>query len=47
MPQRALRQFLLRLSYSKLARLVAFPYFYLVDKLTRGPVITITCVKSA
>jgi SAM-dependent methyltransferase len=46
-PQRALRQCLLWLSYTKLARLVAFPYFYLMDKLGRGPIITMTCVKSA
>lgn len=43
--QRALREFLLWLSYTKLARLITFPYFYLVDKLRRGPVITVTCVK--
>ncbi len=45
MPQGALRGGLLRLSYTKLARLVAFPYFWIVDKLRRGPVITMTCVK--
>ncbi len=45
MPQRKLREFLLRLFYTKLARLVAFPYFYLVDKLGRGPIVTMTCVK--
>lgn len=45
MPQKALRQFLLWLSYTKLVRLIAFPYFYLVDKLGRGPIITMACVK--
>ena len=45
MPQRALRQFLLWLFYTKLARLIASPYLYLVDKLGRGPIITMTCVK--
>ena len=45
MPQRDLRQFLLWPFYTKLARLIASPYFYLVDKLGRGPIITMTCVK--
>ncbi len=44
-PHKALRRLLLRLSYTKLVRLVAFPYFYIVDKLRRGPVITMTCIK--
>ena len=45
MPRRDLRQFLLWPFYTKLARLIASPYFYLVDKLGRGPVVTMTCVK--
>jgi len=45
MTQRSLRQFLLWLFYTKLARLIASPYFYIVDKLGRGPVITMTCIK--
>jgi SAM-dependent methyltransferase len=45
MPQGALRQFLLWLSYTTLARLIASPYFYLVDKLGRGPIITMICIK--
>ena len=46
MTQRALREFLLWLFYTKLARLIASPYFYLVDKLGKGPIITMTCIKS-
>jgi SAM-dependent methyltransferase len=45
MPQKALRECLLWLLYTKLARFIASPYFYLVDKLGRGPIITLTCVK--
>ena len=45
MPQKALRECLLWLSYTKLARFIASPYFYLVDKLGGGPIITLTCVK--
>ena len=45
MSRRDLRQFLLWLSCTKLARLIDSPYFYLVDKLGRGPIITMTCVK--
>ncbi|KPL19012.1 MAG: hypothetical protein AMJ93_13355 [Anaerolineae bacterium SM23_84] len=45
MPQRTLRRFLLWLSYTKLTRLVASPYFYLVDRLGRGPIITVICTK--
>ncbi len=44
-PQRTLRGFLLWLFYTKLSRLIAAPYFYLVDKLGRGPIITMTCIK--
>ncbi len=45
MSQRDLREFLIWLLYTRLARFIASPYFYLVDKLGRGPIITMTCVK--
>ncbi|MBM4466075.1 MAG: class I SAM-dependent methyltransferase [Chloroflexi bacterium] len=45
MSQRSLRRFLLWLSYTKLARLMASPYFYLVDRLGAGPIIAMTCIK--
>lgn len=44
-PQRALGEFLLWLFYTKLARLIASPYFFLVDRLGRGPIITMICIK--
>ncbi len=43
--QRAFREFLLWLIYSEPARLIASPYFYLVDRLGRGPIITMICIK--
>jgi len=45
MSQSSLRRFLLWLSYTKPARLLASPYFYLVDRLGAGPTITMTCIK--
>jgi SAM-dependent methyltransferase len=45
MSQSSLRRFLLWLSYTKVARLIASPYFYLVDRLGAGPIITMTCIK--
>jgi len=44
-PQRILRELLLWLFYTKPARLLASPYFYLVDRLGRGAIITVVCVK--
>ena len=45
LPRGRFKEFLLWLLYTNPMRLIASPYFYLVDRLGRGAIITVVCVK--